>query len=82
MPNRHSFVRGFIITTSLLCTSQTVFGAPEVNTYSKTDFAMDTVVSETLYTTGEDITADVITALISSSLIIFGAYSSRTARRF
>mgnify|MGYP000131630832 CR=1 FL=1 len=63
MPNRHSFVRGFIITASLLCTSQTVFGAPEVNTYSKTDFAMDTVVSETLYTTGEDITADVITAL-------------------
>ena len=63
MPNRHSFVRGFIITTSLLCTSRTVFGAPEVNTYSKTDFAMDTVVSETLYTTGEDITADVITAL-------------------
>lgn len=63
MPNRHSFVRGFIITASFLCTSQTVFGAPEVNTYSKTDFAMDTVVSETLYTTGEDITADVITAL-------------------
>ena len=63
MPNKHSFVRGFIITVSLLCTSQTVFGAPEVNTYSKTDFAMDTVVSETLYTTGEDITADVITAL-------------------
>lgn len=63
MQNRHSFVRGFIITASLLCTSQTVFGAPEVNTYSKTDFAMDTVVSETLYTTGEDITADVITAL-------------------
>lgn len=63
MPNRHSFVWGFIITASLLCTSQTVFGAPEVNTYSKTDFAMDTVVSETLYTTGEDITADVITAL-------------------
>ena len=63
MPNRHSFVRGFIITASFLCTSQTVFGAPEVNTYSKTNFAMDTVVSETLYTTGEDITADVITAL-------------------
>lgn len=63
MPNKHSFVRGFIITASLLCTSQTVFGASEVNTYSKTDFAMDTVVSETLYTTGEDITADVITAL-------------------
>lgn len=28
----------------------------EVQTYSNTDFAMDTVLSETLYTTGEDIT--------------------------
>ncbi len=38
-------------------------GNSEINTYTKTDFAMDTVVSETLYTTGEDITADVISAL-------------------
>lgn len=38
-------------------------GTSEINTYTKTDFAMDTVVSETLYTTGEDITADVIEAL-------------------
>ena len=35
----------------------------DVQTYTDTDFAMDTVVSETLYTTGEDITADVIEAL-------------------
>lgn len=63
MTNRHSFVLGLFVTASLLCTSQAAWGASEVNTYSKTDFAMDTVVSETLYTTGEDITADVISAL-------------------
>ena len=58
MTYRHSFVLGLIVTTSLICTSQTVWGASEVSTYSKTDFAMDTVVSETLYTTGQDITTD------------------------
>ena len=63
MTNRHSFVLGLFITASLLCTSRTVWGNSEINTYTKTDFAMDTVVSETLYTTGEDITADVISAL-------------------
>ena len=63
MTNRHSFVLGLFITTSLLCASRTVWGNSEINTYTKTDFAMDTVVSETLYTTGEDITADVISAL-------------------
>ena len=63
MTNRHSFVLGLFITASLLCASRTVWGNSEINTYTKTDFAMDTVVSETLYTTGEDITADVISAL-------------------
>ena len=63
MTNRHSFVLGLFITVSLLCASRTVWGNSEINTYTKTDFAMDTVVSETLYTTGEDITADVISAL-------------------
>ena len=63
MTNRHSFVLGLFITASLLCTSRTAWGNSEINTYTKTDFAMDTVVSETLYTTGEDITADVISAL-------------------
>ena len=63
MTNRHSFVLGLFITASLLCTSRTAWGNSEINTYTKTDFAMDTVVSETLYTTGEDITADIISAL-------------------
>ena len=63
MTNRRSFVLGLFITASLLCASRTVWGNSEINTYTKTDFAMDTVVSETLYTTGEDITADIISAL-------------------
>lgn len=63
MTNRRSFVLGLFITASFLCTSRTAWGNSEINTYTKTDFAMDTVVSETLYTTGEDITADVIEAL-------------------
>lgn len=32
--------------------------ADEIQTYNTTDFAMDTVVTETLYTSGKDITAD------------------------
>ena len=63
MTNRRSFVLGLFIIASPLCTSRTAWGNSEINTYTKTDFAMDTVVSETLYTTGEDITADVISAL-------------------
>ena len=63
MTNKCSFVLGLFITASLLCTSRTAWGNSEINTYTKTDFAMDTVVSETLYTTGEDITADIISAL-------------------
>lgn len=63
MTNRRSFVLGLFITASLLCASRTAWGNSEINTYTKTDFAMDTVVSETLYTTGEDITVDVISAL-------------------
>lgn len=36
-----------------------VLAKEEVQKYTNTDFAMDTVVSETLYTTGEDINASV-----------------------
>ena len=36
-----------------------VMAEAQVEKYSNTDFAMDTVVSETLYTTGEDINASV-----------------------
>lgn len=36
--------------------SGSVWAADEPNIYTKTDFAMDTIISETLYTTGDDIT--------------------------
>ena len=36
-----------------------VMAEAQVEKYSNTDFAMDTVISETLYTTGEDINASV-----------------------
>ena len=79
MTYRHSFVLGLMMITSLSCTSQSLWGASEINTYTKTDFAMDTVVSETLYTTGEDITADVITALknVEENLISWTEESSQ-----
>ena len=35
----------------------------DVQTYTDTDFAMDTVVSETLYTSGEDITDKLVSTL-------------------
>lgn len=50
------------ITTAVLCTilstgqaAMQILADAEIQKYSNTDFAMDTVVSETLYTTGEDI---------------------------
>ena len=55
MTNRRSFVLGLFITASLLCTSRTAWGNSEINTYTKTDFAMDTVVLETLYTTAKKV---------------------------
>ena len=79
MTNKRSFVLGLFITASLLCTSRTAWGNSEINTYTKTDFAMDTVVSETLYTTGEDITADVISALKDSGRKL---ESPRNKRKF
>ena len=33
--------------------------AKDVEKYTNTDFAMDTVVSETLYTTGDDLNAEI-----------------------
>ena len=36
-----------------------VLADTEVQKYTNTDFAMDTVVSETLYTTGDDLNAEI-----------------------
>ena len=35
----------------------------DIQTYTDTDFAMDTVVSETLYTTGDDINSKLTSVL-------------------
>lgn len=40
-----------------------VWAADEAKVYTKTDFAMDTVISETLYTTGDDITDELTQTL-------------------
>lgn len=37
----------------------TVVYAAEINKYANADFAMDTVVSETLYTSGEDLNTEI-----------------------
>ena len=43
----------------------------DVQTYTDTDFAMDTVVSETLYTTGDDINSKLtsVSTAVSSLFI-------------
>ena len=67
MIKKKSFTVSMLLAVAVFASTGTaVWGSTEdseVSTYTKTDFAMDTVVSETLYTTGEDITADVIQAL-------------------
>lgn len=47
------------VVSSVMALSVPVLADSEVTQYSNTDFAMDTVVSETLYTTGDDITASI-----------------------
>ena len=60
MRNKKKFV------TSLLCgmscfmlAAVPVMADADIQKYTNTDFAMDTVVSETLYTTGKDLNATV-----------------------
>lgn len=83
MIKKKSFAVSMLLAAAVLAsTGTTVRGGTEdseVSTYTKTDFAMDTVVSETLYTTGEDITADVIQALkdIEDNLISWTKESSQ-----
>lgn len=83
MIKKKSFTVSMLLASAVLASTCTaVWGSTEdseVSTYSKTDFAMDTVVSETLYTTGEDITADVIQALkdIEDNLISWTKESSQ-----
>ncbi len=56
---RTLFLTGAMIAGStFLFPGSCMAGTEEVQTYNATDFAMDTVVTETLYTTGDDITPD------------------------
>ena len=83
MIKKKSFTVSMLLAVAVFASTGTaVWGNTEdseVSTYTKTDFAMDTVVSETLYTTGEDITADVIRALkdIEDNLISWTKESSQ-----
>lgn len=63
MTRKKSILSGLLVMTSLVCTSCPAWGNSETATYTKTDFAMDTVISETLYTSGEDITDKLVSTL-------------------
>lgn len=62
MRKMKTITRRMIILGTVLCVGMFPCSAAaqgEVKEYTNTDFAMDTVVSETLYTTGEDINQDI-----------------------
>ena len=63
MTRKKSILSGLLVMTSLVYTSCPAWGNSETATYTKTDFAMDPVVSETLYTSGEDITDKLVSTL-------------------
>ncbi len=63
MTNRRSFVLGLFITASLLCTSRTAWGNSEINTYTQNRLCYGHCSIRDSLHTGEDITADVISAL-------------------
>ena len=44
----------------------------DIQTYTNTDFAMDTVVSETLYTTGDDINSKLTSVLMWKQTFFHG----------
>ena len=57
--NIYKSVLGAIVASSMILASVPVMADTEVQKYTNTDFAMDTVVSETLYTTGDDLNASI-----------------------
>ena len=48
-----------VISATVLGKTTTVVYASDIEKYTNADFAMDTVVSETLYTSGEDINTQI-----------------------
>lgn len=61
--NNRFFVWGLLLICLLFTGTFKVFAKEDTFVYTKTDFAMDTVVSQTLYTVGEDITEEVVLTL-------------------
>lgn len=57
------FLVGALMVYFLMIDTSKVSAKEEFSVYTKTDFAMDTVLSETLYTTGEDITEEIVLSL-------------------
>ena len=52
----------------------------DIQTYTDTDFAMDTVVSETLYTTGDDINSKLTSVLTDVETNLPDAYALLLAK--
>lgn len=65
MKKQHLFISGFfgIGVVVFLVSACMAASSEEIVSYTGTGFAMDTVVSSTLYTTGEDLTEDLIELL-------------------
>lgn len=60
MRNKKKFVTSLLCgVSSLVLTAAPVMADADIQKYTNTDFAMNTVVSETLYTTGKDLNATV-----------------------
>ena len=57
MRKRNIYISTMAVMCSLFVGTVPVMADSDVQKYTNTDFAMDTVVSETLYTTGQDINA-------------------------
>lgn len=62
---RKAFLASAVIAGTAMLFPASCMAAPDkdIQTYTDTDFAMDTVVSETLYTTGGDINSDLTSVL-------------------
>ena len=54
-----SLLLGISVNGTFFCNSVSAAEQTEINKYANADFAMDTVVSETLYTSGDDINAEI-----------------------
>ena len=54
-----SLLLGISVNGTIFCNSVSAEGQTEIHKYANADFAMDTVASETLYTSGDDINTEI-----------------------